>query len=191
MQTHKMAMMFSLPSPLRTVRPRLGAQTRTCKLYSLQRAHISTSTNYRPDKHRAATPSNSPDTSPYPFRIFRNDISSLRKYRGEINHNGRTVGLVPTMGALHEGHLALIRAAAAENSDVFLSVFVNPTQFGPTEDLATYPRTWDDDMEKLVALNHNLTFPNGFGRISAVFAPGVRTMYPTLPPSSEIGGVGR
>lgn len=190
MQTNTMAVMFSIPSPLQTLRSRLGAHARTCQLYTFQRASISTSTSYRPDKHRAATPSNSPDTSPYPFRIFRNDISSLRKYRGEINHNGRAVGLVPTMGALHEGHLALIRAAAAENSDVFVSVFVNPTQFGPTEDLATYPRTWDDDMEKLTALNNKLTVPNGLGRISAVFAPGVKTMYPTLPPSSEIDGVG-
>jgi pantoate--beta-alanine ligase len=94
------------------------------------------------------------------------------------------------MGALHEGHLSLIRAAARENSDVFVSVFVNPTQFGPTEDLATYPRTWDHDMAKLVALNKELTFPNELGRISAVFAPSVKTIYPTLPPSSEIDGVG-
>ncbi len=143
-------MIFSLPSPLRTVRSRFGAQACTWQFYSFQHANISKSTSYRPDKHGAGTPSNSPDTSPYPFRIFRDDISSLRKYRGEIHHTGRTVGLVPTMGALHDGHLALIRAAAADNSDVFVSVFVNPTQFGPTEDLATYPRTWDNDMEKLM-----------------------------------------
>jgi pantoate--beta-alanine ligase len=94
------------------------------------------------------------------------------------------------MGALHDGHLALIRAAARDNSDVFVSVFVNPTQFGPTEDLATYPRTWDEDMAKLAALSKEVAFPNGFGRISGVFAPGVKTMYPTLPPSSEIDAVG-
>ena len=107
-----------------------------------------------------------------------------------MHRSGRTVGLVPTMGALHEGHLSLIRAAANDNSDVFVSVFVNPTQFGPTEDLATYPRTWDGDMEKLTALNKAIAFPNGCGRISGIFAPGVKTMYPTLPPSSDIDGVG-
>ena len=94
------------------------------------------------------------------------------------------------MGALHDGHLSLIRAAAKDNSDVFVSVFINPTQFGPTEDLATYPRSWDEDMAKLVALNNELGIPNGLSRISGVFAPGVKTMYPTLPPSSEIDGVG-
>jgi pantoate--beta-alanine ligase len=94
------------------------------------------------------------------------------------------------MGALHDGHLSLVRAAAKENSDVFVSVFVNPTQFGPTEDLATYPRTWNEDMAKLTALNKELGLPNGLGRISGIFAPGVKTMYPTLPPSSELDGVG-
>lgn len=94
------------------------------------------------------------------------------------------------MGALHDGHLSLVRAAARENSDVFVSVFVNPTQFGPTEDLATYPRTWDGDMQKLAAANKEGGLPNGLGRISGVFAPGVETMYPTLPPSSEVDGLG-
>lgn len=107
-----------------------------------------------------------------------------------MHRSGRTLGLVPTMGALHEGHLSLIRAAARDNSDIFVSIFVNPTQFGPTEDLATYPRTWDEDMAKLTALNQKLAFPNGLGRITGVFAPGVKTMYPTLPPSSIVHGVG-
>lgn len=136
------------------------------------------------------TPSNSPEISPYPFRIFRDDIHSLRKYRGEIYRSGRTLGLVPTMGALHEGHLSLIRAAIKDNTDVFVSVFVNPTQFGPAEDLLTYPRPWDEDMAKLMALNKEFAFPNGLGRISGVFAPAVQTMYPILPPSSEVDGVG-
>jgi pantoate--beta-alanine ligase len=182
--------MFSLSFALRTARSRFGGRATTPRCKELPRAYLSTSTRHRSDEHRTATPSNSPHISAYPFRVFRDDVHSLRNYRSQIYRSRRTVGLVPTMGALHEGHLSLIRAAARENSDVFVSVFVNPTQFGPTEDLATYPRTWDHDMEKLVALSKELTFPNGLGRISAVFAPSVKTIYPTLPPSSDIDGVG-
>jgi pantoate--beta-alanine ligase len=155
-----------------------------------QYAYFSTTSLLSRETDRTSTPSNSPHTSLYPFRIFRDDIPTLRSYRGELHRSGRTLGLVPTMGALHSGHLSLIRAAAKENPDVFVSVFVNPTQFGPTEDLATYPRTWSEDMAKLVALNKELSFPNGLGRISGIFAPGVKTMYPTLPPSSEVDGDG-
>lgn len=94
------------------------------------------------------------------------------------------------MGALHDGHMALIRAAARENSDVFVSVFVNPTQFGPSEDLATYPRTWEADMLKLAELNEKMGLPNGTGRISAVFAPGVEAIYPTGSPAGLVEGIG-
>jgi pantoate--beta-alanine ligase len=175
---------------LRTGYSRRPAPASALHFQASQHVQLSTSSRYQPNGHKAATPSNSPDTSPFPFRIFRDDIPSLRQYRGEMHRSGRTLALVPTMGALHDGHLSLIRTAARENSDVFVSVFVNPTQFGPTEDLATYPRTWDDDVAKLVALTRELALPNVLGRISGIFAPGVKTMYPTLPPSSDIGGVG-
>jgi pantoate--beta-alanine ligase len=110
----------------------------------------------------------------------------------------RSVGLVPTMGALHAGHLSLIRAAAKENSDVFVSVFVNPTQFGVNEDLNSYPRTWESDMKQLSKLDKELAQEHPeqdagqdpAGRISAVFHPSVKTMYPTLPPTSEETGDG-
>ena len=96
------------------------------------------------------------------------------------------------MGALHEGHLSLIRQAARENTDVFVSIYVNPTQFGVNEDLSSYPRTWDSDVEKLEVLNKELADVNQErpGRITAIFAPTSKTMYPTLPPSSEIDGEG-
>jgi pantoate--beta-alanine ligase len=86
-----------------------------------------------------------------------------RQARGE----GRIVGLVPTMGALHAGHLSLVRRAQQECAPVVVSVFVNPTQFGPKEDLARYPRTLESDTEKLAALGAD-----------CVFAPEPAEMYP-------------
>jgi pantoate--beta-alanine ligase len=93
------------------------------------------------------------------------------------------------MGALHEGHISLVRMAAAENTDVVVSIYVNPTQFGVNEDLSTYPRTWDADIAMLNALDAELE-RQGQGRISAIFAPTTKVMYPSLPPSSDIDGKG-
>jgi len=81
---------------------------------------------------------------------------------------GTTLGLVPTMGALHEGHLSLVRAAKRSCGHVAVSVFVNPTQFGPNEDLARYPRTLEADCALLQAEGVDL-----------VFAPSAAAMYPT------------
>lgn len=117
------------------------------------------------------------------------DVAPLRKYRRELLLANRTVGLVPTMGALHEGHLSLVRHAAAENTDVFVTVYVNPTQFGLNEDLASYPKTWEADMKMLQEMNKELA-GKGVGRVSAVFAPNTQTMYPTVPPDSSIPGIG-
>jgi pantoate--beta-alanine ligase len=80
---------------------------------------------------------------------------------------GLRIALVPTMGALHEGHLALVRAARRRADRVVVSIFVNPAQFGPKEDFARYPRTWKADIAKLMAEKADL-----------VFAPAVKDMYP-------------
>jgi pantoate--beta-alanine ligase len=80
---------------------------------------------------------------------------------------GETVALVPTMGALHEGHLALVRAAAAEARRVVVSIFVNPTQFGPAEDFGRYPRDLAGDLALLAPLS-----------VDAIYAPTAADMYP-------------
>ena len=81
--------------------------------------------------------------------------------------DGRQIGLVPTMGALHEGHLSLIRAARAQSDIVAVSLFVNPLQFGPKEDLAKYPRSFERDRQLLEA-----------EKVDLLFAPTNDDMYP-------------
>lgn len=96
-----------------------------------------------------------------------------------MREKGAMIGLVPTMGALHEGHLTLIREAREQSDFVAVSIFVNPTQFGPTEDLARYPRTLEEDALKCEAEGVDL-----------IFAPDAQEMYPPGFDSwVEIGGV--
>jgi pantoate--beta-alanine ligase len=92
------------------------------------------------------------------------EMTSLSK---EVRRSGRTVGFVPTMGALHQGHLSLVRAAREQTDIVATSIFVNPTQFGPTEDFSKYPRTFEKDSAMLAA-----------EKTDYIFSPSVEEMYP-------------
>ncbi len=94
-------------------------------------------------------------------------LAPLRAWILQARSKGETVALVPTMGALHAGHLALVRLAQSRADRVVVSIFVNPAQFAPNEDYGSYPRTWDDDVAALSQL-----------RVDAIWAPSVATMYP-------------
>lgn len=94
-------------------------------------------------------------------------VHELRAWSRAARCAGNTVGLVPTMGALHAGHASLIRAARQRCQTVAVSLFVNPTQFGPNEDFARYPRTFDADCALAQSLGADV-----------VFAPSVEEMYP-------------
>src|ERR1019366_10618171 len=85
-------------------------------------------------------------------------IEALRARIATWRANGERIGLVPTMGALHAGHLSLVEAARRDAQRVVVTVFVNPAQFGPSEDFTTYPRTLPVDLEKLESAAADLCF---------------------------------
>jgi len=100
-----------------------------------------------------------------PFEIFRTP-QAMRAKAEDLRRDGRRIAVVPTMGALHDGHLTLLRAARARADVVILTIFVNPTQFGPTEDLARYPRDEAGDLAKARPW------------IDLAFCPDAASMYP-------------
>ena len=107
-----------------------------------------------------------------------NTISELKALVAQARNDGKSVGLVPTMGALHVGHLSLVNRACSECQFVVVSVFVNPTQFNNPEDLRTYPRTLDADVKLL----------NDNSKADVVFAPSAQEIYP--PPDTRVFSLG-
>ncbi|KAL6719223.1 pantoate-beta-alanine ligase [Lecanora helva] len=125
--------------------------------------------------------------------VIAETVQRLRQVRREALLARRTIGFVPTMGALHEGHIALIRQAAKENDQVYVSIYVNPTQFGVNEDLKSYPRTWPEDEVKLKQINTEIKNDSSkmkWGNVSTIFMPNTEEIYPSGPPSSEVDGQG-
>ncbi len=100
------------------------------------------------------------------MRLVRT-ICELRKVLSEVRSEGKSIGFFPTMGALHEGHLSLMRAARKETDFLVISIFVNPNQFGPSEDFAEYPRDLEGALEEAEEVGVDL-----------VFAPSTDEMYP-------------
>ena len=94
-------------------------------------------------------------------------MPALRRALESLRARKATVALVPTMGALHDGHLSLVRLAKRRAAKVVVSIFVNPAQFAPTEDFSSYPRTWKSDVAKLAA-----------AEVDLIWNPAVKTMYP-------------
>lgn len=101
-----------------------------------------------------------------PFEVFR-EPAAMRARAEDLRRDGRIIAVVPTMGALHEGHLELVRQARARADVVILTIFVNPTQFGPTEDLSRYPRDEAGDLAQARAAG-----------IDLAFCPDAAAMYP-------------
>lgn len=103
------------------------------------------------------------------------DISTYKTFRNALSA-GQSVGFVPTMGALHAGHISLVEQARRENEVVVVSIFVNPTQFGPKEDFGKYPRTLEADIEMLRQAG-----------ATALFAPQTSEVYPVSPSQITFG----
>ncbi|MCC7460342.1 MAG: pantoate--beta-alanine ligase, partial [Proteobacteria bacterium] len=104
--------------------------------------------------------------------ITIHSIDELQSFLSEEKQAGKKIGFIPTMGALHDGHISLVHAAKQRGNTCVMSIFVNPTQFGPNEDFSKYPRTLETDK--------NLAFAGG---VNFLFAPSEKTIYP---PDQEI-----
>jgi pantoate--beta-alanine ligase len=113
------------------------------------------------------------------------DPAELRTMVAAVRRGGKRIGLVPTMGALHEGHLSLVRACKEECGYTVVSLYVNPSQFGPQEDFARYPRTWEADLAALARVPAELVFAP---RDADVYPPGYATWVEVGGPAEPLEG---
>jgi len=112
------------------------------------------------------------------MQVFKK-ISDIRSHIAVQKESGKTIGFVPTMGALHEGHIQLVRTSVLQNDITVVSIYINPIQFNNPEDLAKYPRTIEDDLEKLNAAGCDV-----------VFTPSDEEMYPEpVTTEMDLGGL--
>jgi pantoate--beta-alanine ligase len=125
--------------------------------------------------------------SRFPFEILRTP-SAMRARAEDLRRDGRRVAVVPTMGALHDGHLSLLRAARRSADVVILTLFVNPTQFGPTEDLSKYPRDEAGDLARARACGIDLAF---CPEAAAMYPPGAQTFVEVRELSKPLCGASR
>jgi pantoate--beta-alanine ligase len=121
------------------------------------------------------------------MRIIKT-VVELRLWSRLSRREGKTVGLVPTMGALHEGHISLIRAARQDCQAIAVSIFVNPTQFGPNEDFSKYPRTFDEDCALLEAEDVDVVFAP---LPEEIYRPGASTFVEVEGLSDRLDGASR
>lgn len=105
------------------------------------------------------------------MEVIRDELV-LQNTLKELKKQGKTIGLVPTMGALHQGHMSLVKESVANNDITVCSIFVNPTQFGPNEDLDAYPRTFEADKAKLVSQGCDYIF---FPEATKIYPQGYAT----------------
>jgi pantoate--beta-alanine ligase len=115
-------------------------------------------------------------------------VAEVRKECARLRAGGKTLGLVPTMGALHEGHMSLVRAAREKCDVVAVSIFVNPTQFGPKEDFAKYPRSLERDCKMLEAASADVVFTPS---VNEMYPPGATTIVEVTGLSDRLDGVSR
>ena len=115
-------------------------------------------------------------------------VNEMQSHAIGLRSSGRLIGLVPTMGSLHEGHLSLIDIAKEKSDKVIVSIFVNPTQFGPSEDYEKYPRMLDEDIEKCRERGADIVFNPS---VDEMYPPGFSTFVTEEQISSGLCGVSR
>src|SRR3954465_7656083 len=116
------------------------------------------------------------------------DPTQMQRIARELRRAGKRLGFVPTMGALHAGHISLVRTARAQSDSVCVSIFVNPTQFGPKEDLSKYPRPFEKDRELLEAEKVDFLF---YPEVAEMYPPGATTWVEVAELSDRLDGKSR